>query len=80
MLRLTVERMKRGVSQIRLAMLTGIHPANLSRIERRVVPAYRGWRLRIARALNWPVEHADELFEEVREDTLGTHSGDEVEE
>ncbi|HBT19870.1 MAG TPA: XRE family transcriptional regulator [Peptococcaceae bacterium] len=67
MLRLTVERKKRRISQMQLAALTGIHPSNLSRIERGVVPAYRGWRLRIAKALGWPLERADELFEEVEE-------------
>lgn len=44
-------RQKRGVSQLRLAFLTGISPADISRIENDVRKAYPGWRKRLADAL-----------------------------
>jgi transcriptional regulator with XRE-family HTH domain len=72
MLRLKAERLKRGLSQTRLAAMAGIHPATLSRIETGRMYPYPGWRKRLAEALGWPVERADELFEEVSEDE--THS------
>lgn len=72
MLRLRVERLKRGLTQARLAALAGLHPAELSRIENGKIYPYPGWRRRLAEALGWPVEQADGLFEEVSEDE--THS------
>jgi len=68
MLRLKAERLKRNLSQHKLAALAGIHPATLSRIETGRVYPYPGWRRRLAEALGWPVEQADRLFEEVSED------------
>lgn len=70
MLRLKAERLKRDIPQHKLAALANIHPATLSRIETGRVYPYPGWRLRLAEALNWPVDRADELFEEVGEDAL----------
>ncbi len=58
-------RLEKGLSQMRLAQTTGIHPSNLSRLERGVLPAYRGWKARLAAALGVPPEEADTLFEQV---------------
>jgi transcriptional regulator with XRE-family HTH domain len=50
------ERLKRGLSQTKLCMLTGIAQSDLSAIENgRKVP-HAGWRLRIARALKIDAE------------------------
>lgn len=67
MLRLKVERQKRGLSQFQLAVKSGINPTIISRLERGVWPPYTGWKVRIAKALEWPIERADELFKEVKE-------------
>ncbi len=44
-------RNKRGLSQLRLALLTGIAPGDISRIENNWLRPYPGWRKRFARAL-----------------------------
>ena len=44
-------RNKRGLSQLRLALLTGIAPSEISRIENGWIRPYPGWRKRLARAL-----------------------------
>ncbi len=44
-------RKERGFSQLRLAMLTGIAPGDISRIENNWLVPYPGWRKRLARAL-----------------------------
>ena len=49
--RLKEFRNKRGFSQLRLAMLTGIQPSDISRIENGWHYPYAGWRKRLARAL-----------------------------
>ena len=49
--RLKEIRNERGLSQLRLAMLTGIAPSELSRIENGWIRPYPGWRKRLARAL-----------------------------
>lgn len=67
MLKMKQLRLRKGISQFELARRTGIHPSNLSRIERGVLPAYKNWATKIARALGWPVEKADELFQKVEE-------------
>lgn len=59
-LRLTVERKRRGLSQAQLARIADIHPATLSRLEAGKTYAYAGWRRRLERALGVP---GDELFE-----------------
>jgi transcriptional regulator with XRE-family HTH domain len=59
-LRLTVERRRRGLSQAQLARIADIHPATLSRLEAGKVFAYQGWRRRLSRALG---VSGDELFE-----------------
>lgn len=67
MLRLRDVRKKLGLSQWEVAKRAGIHPSNYSRIERGIFPAYKGWRERIARALHWPLDRVDELFEKIEE-------------
>ncbi|GAH61860.1 unnamed protein product [marine sediment metagenome] len=49
--RLKEIRNERGLSQLRLALLTGIAPSELSRIENGWIRPYPGWRKRLARAL-----------------------------
>ena len=61
-LRLTVERKRRGLSQSQLSRIADIHPATLSRLEAGKLFAYAGWRRRLERALG---VSGDELFEEV---------------
>lgn len=65
MLRLRLERQRLAMSLAQLCQLTGVEPATLSKVERGLLPAYPGWRIRIAHALNWPEEQIDELFREV---------------
>ena len=74
MLRLTVERKRRGLSQAQLARLADIHPATLSRLEAGKLYAYAGWRHRLGRALGVP---GDQLFEPIAECGL-KHKGPEV--
>ena len=57
--RLAEIRKQRGLSQLRLAMLTGIQPPDLSRIETGRLKPYPGWRKRLARALGTT---EDDLF------------------
>jgi transcriptional regulator with XRE-family HTH domain len=64
MIRLVHERKQRGWSQMDVCMKTGIHPATLSRLERQQMPAYPGWRQRLAEAFGIP---GDQLFELVKE-------------
>jgi transcriptional regulator with XRE-family HTH domain len=64
MLRLKLERQKRGWTQTRLAALTGIASPDLSAIERRMRPAYPGWRRRLALVFGIA---EDKLFAEVAE-------------
>ena len=68
MLRLKHERLKRNISQQKLGALAGIHPSIISHIENGKIYPFPGWRERIVKALNWPIEQADELFTEVAED------------
>ena len=52
MLHMKKIREQQGVSLTKLCVLTGIHPANLSRIEKGYIYPFPGWRKRIAKALN----------------------------
>lgn len=44
-------RKAKGLSQWKLAQLTGIHPTNLYKVESGQLRLYPGWRQRIAEAL-----------------------------
>lgn len=65
MLQLKRVRLARGLSLVKLCILTGIDPGNLSRLETGKIYPYPGWRKRIAAALQMPEE---ELFREVVDD------------
>ncbi|MCG0276864.1 MAG: helix-turn-helix domain-containing protein [Thermosediminibacteraceae bacterium] len=67
MLKLKQVRLEKGFSQTQLAALAGIHPATLSKLENGKVFPYPAWRKKLAKALDWPEEKADELFTEVEE-------------
>ncbi len=49
--RLKEVRKKQGLSQLRLALRTGIAPSDISRIENGWLYPYSGWQKRLARAL-----------------------------
>ena len=66
MLRLTIERKRRGLSQAQLARLADVHPATLSRLEAGKLFAYAGWRRRLGRVLGVP---GDELFDQADDST-----------
>jgi transcriptional regulator with XRE-family HTH domain len=63
MLRVRLERQKRGWTLQRVSALTGITSADISQIERGNRPAYPGWRRRIAKAFSRSEEF---LFERVQ--------------
>ena len=44
-------RKEKGLSQLKLSMMTGIAPGDISRIENDWLRPYPGWRKRLARAL-----------------------------
>jgi len=52
-------RNEKGLSQLKLALMTGIAPGDISRIENDWLRPYPGWRKRLARALGVP---ESELF------------------
>jgi len=49
--RLKEARGKKGISQLKLAFLTGISPGDISRIECGWIRPYPSWRKRLAEAL-----------------------------
>lgn len=63
-IKLAKEREKRGLTQYDLAIMTGIHPSDISRLESGKFPCFNGWEKHIIQALNWPVERTEELFRE----------------
>ena len=64
MLRLTIERRKRGWSQAKLGRRSEIDASSISRLEAGKLYAYAGWRRRLGRVLEVP---GDRLFEVVPE-------------
>lgn len=52
--RVRAERIRRGWSQTRLSMLTGIASPDISAVERGTRYAHPGWRRRIAAAFKLP--------------------------
>jgi len=58
-------RKKQNMSALELARRAVMPPSSLSLVERGLLPAYPGWRKRIAQALG---VSEDELFPEVQED------------
>ena len=59
-LRLRTERLRRGWSQTKVSVLTGIPGPTISALERGLIPAWPGWRRRLSRAFGMPQA---ELFE-----------------
>jgi transcriptional regulator with XRE-family HTH domain len=62
-LKIRKQRLSRGWSITHLTVLTGIDAASLSRLERGQIPAFPGWRKRLAEAFGMSEEV---LFAEVR--------------
>ena len=54
-------RKTKGLSQLKLSLMTGIAPTEISRIENGWLVPYPGWRKRLARALG---TDEDALFPE----------------
>lgn len=54
-----------GREQRKVAEDAGMNEASLSRVLNGKECAYPRWRAGIAKALDWPQDRADELFEEV---------------
>ena len=52
--RLKEIRKGKGLSQLKLAFMTGIAPGEISRIENSWLKPYPGWRKRLSRALGVP--------------------------
>ena len=52
--RLKEARKEKGLSQLKLAFMTGIPPSEISRIENDWIKPYPGWRKRLSRALGKP--------------------------
>jgi len=64
-IRLVVERKARGISQSALARAATMHLSSVSAIETGRLLPWPGQKAKLAEALDWPAERADELFEEV---------------
>lgn len=62
MLRLTVERVKRGWTKVELGRQARINPVDIGRIENGWVKAFPAWQSRLSETLGVP---AEELFKEV---------------
>ena len=65
MLKVKEERLKKGLSQCKLAQLAGINPTSMSRIEAGKEQAFRLRGAKIANALDWKGD-VNELFKEVK--------------
>lgn len=65
MLVLTKKRKDLGWSQSELSRRAGMHVSSMCAIERGRLIAWPGQRRSIAEALDWPLDRADELFEEI---------------
>jgi len=67
MLRLTAERKARGLSMSAFARSAEMHISSISAIETQMAKPWPGQIRKIAGALDWPLDRADELFEEIEE-------------
>lgn len=52
--KLQIARKEKGLSQLKLSLMTGIAPGDISRIENDWLKPYPGWRKRLSRALGTP--------------------------
>lgn len=66
MLRLEYELRKREMTQTALSDASGVNRVKINRILRGHEKAWPKWRDAISRALDWPLDKADQLFEEVQ--------------
>jgi len=62
---MTKIRKQNGWSQSVLSHRSGVHVSTISNIERGRLNPWPGQRSNIARALEWPEDRVDELFEAV---------------
>jgi DNA-binding XRE family transcriptional regulator len=67
MMRMVKVRKVLGLSQSGLARVAEMHVSSLCAIETGRMKPWPGQSAKIARALDWPLERAGELFEEVAE-------------
>jgi transcriptional regulator with XRE-family HTH domain len=63
-MRLTIERLRRGWSKAELARRARFNQGDLSRVESGRLRPYAGQLARIAAALEWPADRADELLQD----------------
>ena len=66
MIRLTAERKVRGLSTSALARRAEMHVSSVAQIESGRLRPFPGQVRKLAVALEWPVDRADELFEDVQ--------------
>jgi transcriptional regulator with XRE-family HTH domain len=64
-IRLTVERKARGISTSALARRAEMHLSSVTQIETGRLKAFPGQVRKLALALEWPADRADELFRDV---------------
>lgn len=67
-LKLAIELKEREITDTALSGLTNISPSDISKLKRGLIPAYPGWRRRIARVMGMSEE---DLFAEVDDDSAG---------
>ena len=67
MLRIVLERQRKGLSQAKLSRLADVNAASMNRIEKGKEPPYPYRGQRIADALGWTRDYK-ELFKEVTDD------------
>ena len=65
MMRIEFEMRQRGVTQAALANMSNVNRVTINKIVRGREKAWPKWRDAIAEALGWPIDRAEELFEEV---------------
>ena len=67
MLKVEYEARRQGKKQTEIGQACGVTVSLVSRVMRGKEEPYPKLRDGIARALDWPIERADELFEEIVE-------------
>ena len=65
MKRIEFEMRKREMTQTALSAASGVSRVTINKIMRGREKPWPKWRDAIAKALDWPLERADELFEEI---------------
>ena len=67
MIRIVKERKVRGLTQSGLARAAEMHVSSMCAIETGRLKPWPGQAAKLAAVLEWPLDRADELFEEVTE-------------